>query len=611
MAGTTTVGSDTGGHVLTVADIDQLATHIAEMWDKFNTDRRIALKLGEEARRYVHATDIDSTSAVELPHKNRTHQPKLTEISDVLQSQYYEAALSMPKFFRFNGETDQDKANASNIEAWIRTKLEQKKFRETVGRQLINDYVTYGNPFASTDYVIEKDQDGAITYRGPLVKRISPIDILFNPRGESFQKVPKLQRTLIHVAELAEMPSKFPNAGFDIAAIDKVKAVRHHELVNDWVELIKERGLAMDGFGSVDDYYKQDMAEILIYRGDVFNRETGESQRRRVVYIADRTFVIRNDELTSPAGFDGLHSTGWRIRPDNLWAQGPLDNLVGMQYRIDHLENLKADIFDLIAQPVLLIKGEEVEEPQEGYAPGAVYYAGVDADVSFLVPDTTALNADNQIALYHRYMEQFAGVMPQTRGIRTPGEKTAFEVDRLDQGATMPFLDKVRNFERMLETMLKEIFELMLINYDGSDYVEIFNDITGEAELRQLSEKDVNARGTFTAIGARHWQRRTRLVTEMNTFMQGPMQDPKIRMHTSGERLAKIFEQHMDFNDDQLIEPFAGVKEDVHAQAIAQAEAQQFEDEDTGGGVRVGDASGTGTEVLPGQEPAEKSNIPT
>jgi hypothetical protein len=36
---------------------------------------------------------------------------------------------------------------------------------------------------------------------------------------------------------------------------------------------------------------------------------------------------------------------------------GPLDNLVGMQYRIDHLENLKADVFDLIAFPPLKIKG--------------------------------------------------------------------------------------------------------------------------------------------------------------------------------------------------------------------------------------------------------------
>lgn len=46
-------------------------------------------------------------------------------------------------------------------------------------------------------------------------------------------------------------------------------------------------------------------------------------------------------------GKTSIVHAGWRYRPDNLWAMGPLDNIVGMQYRIDHLENLKADAMDL------------------------------------------------------------------------------------------------------------------------------------------------------------------------------------------------------------------------------------------------------------------------
>ena len=449
--------SQPSGSVLSIEDINDVAVRIAEMWERFNTEKRNALTLNEEARRFVYATDIDSTSAQELTHKNRTHQPKLTQIADTLKSQYYEASLSMPKFFRFPPPQNITAPVALAMEKWIGVKLDQRKFRETTGRELVSDYVDYGNCFVGVDYVIERDNNDRIKYKGPAWKRISPLDIVFNPRT-SFIKSPKVEKMLVHVADISEFPDRFPNSGFKKGIIQKAINTRHPDGIDDWVEVIKNRGLNMDGYGGFDQYFKNDIAEILIYRGDVFNPKTGKSQRNRVVYVMDKVHVIRNEPSQAPSGFDGIHHAGWRLRPDNTWAQGPLDNLVGMQYRIDHLENLKADVFDIIAQPVTFGKGDDVQEPSEGYRPGATYYGGVDSDVRVLVPDATALNADNQIANYHRMMEEFAGAPPESRGIRTPGEKTAFEVSKLDQNATMMFVDKARIFERMLETMLKETF---------------------------------------------------------------------------------------------------------------------------------------------------------
>lgn len=145
--------ANSSGSVLTLSDLDEVAVRIGEMWDQYNTERRAALSLGEEARRFVMSTDIDSTSAALLPHKNRTHQPKLTELSDTLQSRYFEAALSMAEFFRYDGADPESRAKSRLVEAWVRTKLEQKKFRKTVGRELLVDYVIYGNCFAEIDYV--------------------------------------------------------------------------------------------------------------------------------------------------------------------------------------------------------------------------------------------------------------------------------------------------------------------------------------------------------------------------------------------------------------------------------------------------------------------------
>ena len=72
-----------GGYILTLDDVDDVAVRISELWERYNTERRNAITLNEEARKFTYATDVDATSAADLPHKNRTHQPKLTQIGEV------------------------------------------------------------------------------------------------------------------------------------------------------------------------------------------------------------------------------------------------------------------------------------------------------------------------------------------------------------------------------------------------------------------------------------------------------------------------------------------------------------------------------------------------
>lgn len=571
--------STDSGYMLTAADVDETAVRISDMWIRYNVQRRDALHKNEEARQFVFATDINSTSANILPHKNRTHQPKLTEISDNLQSQYWDATLSSPDFFKFDGRLDEDKQKATLIEAWLSTKLQQKKFRETTGRELLADYVNYGNCFALVDYITEFDNTDKVAYKGGIIERISPMDIVFNPQAPSFAKSPKIIRKLVHIAEVMEWSENFPAAGFDQEKISKAIEMRSNDTLDDWVEVLKERGLVMDGFSTFDEYFKQDLVEVLCYYGSVYNHETGKAEKDRVVYVIDRAHVVRNQPSLSSGSFSSIHHAGWRKRNDNLWAQSALDNLLGMQHRIDHLENIKADIFDLIAYPVIKIKGESVQGPEEGFAPGGVYFMGIDEDVEILAPDATALNANTEIAQYHTLMEQFAGSPPETRGIRTPGEKTAFEVNKLDANATKMFVDKARGFEMMLEGVLQDFFTIMMLNFDSVDIIETFDDITGQNEIEEIELDDVIAKGNFTAIGARHWSRRNREVVEMRDFMQGPMQDPRVRAHINGVKLAEFFEKRLGLEDEEIIEPFAGIKEDVQIQAIAQGEAQNFKED--------------------------------
>jgi hypothetical protein len=175
----------------------------------------------------------------------------------------------------------------------------------------------------------------------------------------------------------------------------------------------------------------------------------------------------------------------------------------------------------------------------------------------------------------------------------------------------MMFVDKARIFERMLETMLKETFEVMLINFDIEDYTDVFGPGAESEALEALALKDTLSRGEFTAMGARHWTRRNRETLEMNNFMSGPLQDPKIRAHVSGYKLAEFWERKLNIEDEDIVEENVGVKEDVRIQAIAQEEARVLQEEAGGEPIGVGDQSGTGTQTFTGEEGQGNSGGPS
>src|SRR5690606_30753135 len=163
----------------------------------------------------------------------------------------------------------------------------------------------------------------------------------------------------------------------------------------------------VDGFGNLYEYYNSEFVEILEFYGSYHNNDTGVLETNRMVTVVDRTIEVRNVPIQTYDGQAPIFHVGWRLRPDNLWAMGPLDNLVGMQYRIDHLETLKADAMDLTVHPPLKIIGE-VEEFIWG--PGVPIHIDENGDVQELGKNLNAIIiADNQIADLENKMELYAG----------------------------------------------------------------------------------------------------------------------------------------------------------------------------------------------------------
>src|SRR6185295_11671038 len=115
--------------------------------------------------------------------------------------------------------------------------------------------------------------------------------------------------------------------------------------------------------------------------------------------------------------------------------------------------------------------------------PGARIYMEENADVEHLRPDATALQADLQINIIENTMEELAGAPRQAMGIRTPGEKTAFEVQTLDNAAGRLFQHKAEYFEdNFLEPLMNTMLEVARRTLQAPVLVALVADDNGITE---------------------------------------------------------------------------------------------------------------------------------
>jgi len=519
-----------------------LATEIADRWTIWNNSRQQKIEEWKEIRNYIYATDTRTTSNSKLPWTNSTTTPKLTQIADNLHANYFSALFPQKRFFRF--EASDQEANTKNkrdvIQAYMENKIRQSDFENTVSK-LINDYIQYGNCFATVDFVRDyteyEDGERAVNYVGPKLVRVSPFDICFNPLAASFIDSPKIVRTLLTKGEVKRKIDETVDNAYMNDIFEKMMYNRSYATGND-VDVHKSEGFLADGFSDIKQYFESDYIEILTFYGDMYDADTNQFMKNRVITIVDRSYVLSNEQNPSWLGKASVFHAGWRDRPDNLYAMGPLDNLVGMQYRIDHLENLKADVFDQIAYPILKIRGD-VEDFD--FEPAARIYMGEEGDVGYLAPDATALNADFQIQNLENKMEMMAGAPREAMGIRSAGEKTAFEVNQLMTAAGRIFQHKTAHFERVfLEPILNAMLEAARRNMDYADTIRVLNEDTGVFFFEEITKEDIKANGKIVPMGARHFAERAQRVQNITQLYQLKLADPAIAVHMSGKEFARI-----------------------------------------------------------------------
>jgi hypothetical protein len=550
---------------------DRLAVDIADRWREWNTYRSQKIVEWKELRNYLYATSTNTTSNKLLPWSNTTTTPKLTQIYDNLHANYMASLFPQMKWMKWEGDTNNDsrKDKVDSIEAYMYDRTAKSSFKLTVD-SLVADYIQFGNCFGLVDYVdnyTSKETGEYIQhYTGPKLFRISPYDIVFNPTAGCFEESPKIIRSIKTLGQLKLMSEKNP-ALVDI--LDRMVSTRG-AVRGEEATINKSEGFIADGFSSIQQYYESGYAEILTFYGDIYDEEKQEYHHNRIITIVDRAYLIENKEDPNWLGHSSIYHAGWRKRPDNLYAMGPLDNLVGLQYRIDHLENLKADVFDQIAYPMIKVQGE-VEDFE--FQPGERIYIGEEGDVGYLVPDATALQADLQIQTLENRMEELAGAPRQAMGIRTPGEKTAFEVEALQNAASRIFQKKTEQFEQVfLEPILNAMLECGRRNLDTSLDVATVDPQTGVRIFSTVTKEDIVGNGSLYPIGARHFAEKARRVQSLVQLHGIKVGDPSVGAHISGKEIARILSEEL--GEPDLFGENIGVAEQLETQqAMNDAEA--------------------------------------
>lgn len=576
------------GEVLQLRDfltVDRMGQEIAIKWQEWNMAREAKMAEWSEQRRYIYATSTKHTSAGKLPWSNSTTIPKLTQIRDNLYANYMATMFPKKKWLNWQGSTqsDESKNTLKAVKDYMMWVVEQPDFKTTVSR-LVLDYIDYGNVFATVEWAdmrVENKKTGVKHgYVGPRLVRIAPQDIVFNPLAPSFDRSPKIWRNVMSLGEAKKILQKMAPTPEDREKAQKVydylieyrqNALRY----TGWELQFVDSFFNIDGFDTFRRYLESDYVELLIFAGDLYDREADELKENRMVVVIDRHCVALDIPYPFPTAEIPIYTSGWRPRQDNLWAMGPLENLVGLQYRLDHLENMKADIMDLVTYPPIMIKGTGAVGDFK-WGPMERIYVEADGDVQLKSPEVNALSVNSEMASIMSLMEEMAGSPKEAMGFRTPGEKTAYEVQRLENAAARIFQNKISQLEEQLLEQLLNAGLALARQYMDDTVIRVIDDDFGSVAFQTITAADLSAEGKLKSMAARHFAEQAELIQNLTNFYGSAIgQDELVKMHMSSIATAKLVEDSLNIQDWDIVIPYVRIAEQAEAQQMQQEGQEQ------------------------------------
>lgn len=548
------------------ASPNSIATHISMLYDQWQGYRTVNRDKWTEIESYLFATDTTSLEGGKA-HDHTTHIPIVAEIKEELEAIMYSTILPHEDFLSWRPYTVEAAAKdvRYKVLAYLRNRHSLNDFEKTF-RKLIQDLVIYGNCFVKVEYVNETEN--GVGYVGPKPKRISPYDIVFDPTRSSFTKTPKIIRSMMSLGEFIEWAEMYPESSAEV--IQDVVSRRASFGTLQKTERNKANQYTPDGFTNIEAYYSSGLVEVLMFYGDVWDKEAGSYTKNRCVAVVDRVSMLFDVEEKQPH----IYKASWSEKPDNLWSQGPLDKIVGLNYQINHRENSKSDALDRYIFPDKVFVGD-VEEVYNEETGQTYYLAPEGGGVTDITPDTTVLTADMHQERLKAEARSAAGLPPQLMGFRTPGEKTAFEVQQLDDAALRKFLHKAAQFEMdLLEPVVRS--ELLL---GAENYTSIIQAITSNDEglpvVMSITKDDLMSNGKLVPVGARRFARQNQQMMMLNQMANSNIYGI-IQNHINSYAVAKVVEELGGFDSFEFIEKYVGIRDQSEAQFEAALAEQEL-----------------------------------
>lgn len=546
---------------------DQKGTSIAYKWTEWQNLKSIAMEKWKEIEGYIYATDTRTLEGGQN-FDHTTHIPILHEVREDLISIMYSTILPHEDFMGwqpFDKEAStRDKRDKAT--AYLKNRHALNNFRKTINK-CVRDYIDYGNAFCQVVPVnltrTLSNGDVVPGYIGPMPKRISPYDIVFDPTADSFENTPKIVRTLLTVGQFKKMAEG--SEDWDQEKVQEIIQKRGTVGSVDVSTNKKNNQYLIDGFGTIEQYYRSGMVELLWFYGDVFDDKEGDVYPDQCVVVADRATTVLQMEEPDPK----IYHVGWKEKADNLWSQGALDQIVGLNYQVNHRENAKNDAIDKFIYPDRWYAGEvdEIYDPETGQTK---FLGPEGGRVQDLAPDTTILSYDTQIDKLLQAARSASRLPPNLAGFRTPGEKTAFEVQSLQDGAFRGFIHKAEIFEiDLLEKVLNA--ELSIGRDTLSQAIDVQSvDSQGIPTFVQITEEDLKSNGKLVPYGSRRFARLNQQMAMLHELANSNL-GGLIGQHLKTAELAKAVEYIGGFTDMGIIDRFANIEE--------QAEMAQLQNE--------------------------------
>lgn len=548
------------------------ASDIALLFHEWNSYRDVQLTRWEEIDRYIHATD---TKDMQDHFNHKTHIPVVSQIHEDLQAILYGTVFPHNDWLGWQ-PFDMDAASMDKrkkVLGYLKHAHGLNYFKNTV-RGLLDDYTRYGNCFAQVCYTSEskEEEDGTVTpgYAGPALKRISPYDIVFDPTAATFEATPKIVQEIQTKGGFISFVDNLRSQGIEISD-EAVKYVLEKSTGRGQQDTSTTRKNAQyQQMTSIESFQRTSSVRLLWFYGSIFDNDQQELHSNRLIVTVDEKFTLFDIQENDPMIF----KAGWKKRPDNLWSQGALDNIVGINYMVNHRENAKNDAIDRYIYPDRLYQGE-VEEIYDENTSQIKYLTTEGGAVTDITPDSTVLSFNPEIEMHEQRARLAARLPQQLSGFRSPGEKTATEVQTLNDGAFRGFINKAEQFEQdFLEKIVTAEITIARKNY--SSVINVMQeDQEGFFSLLEVTEEDLKSNGKLIPFGARRFARMLQQQQGLQTVFSSPLAQ-YIQPHLNTYGLTEVVNKVFGFDEFEMFSKFASVEEQLDQQKAANVAQQEL-----------------------------------